>query len=75
MSQLKASYPRMELKLNKLIQVFKQLFVPKQSETRSRRIHEEVQDFTQEEIMQVCWKLKPGKAPGPDGIAPEVQKV
>ena len=57
-SQLKADGPRVELQVEKRLEISPV----------------DVQEFKEEEFLQTCAKIKPGKAPGPDGITPDLAK-
>ena len=74
-SQLKADGPGVELQEEKMLEIFEDLFITRESDICGEISPVLVQEFKEEEILQVCAKIKPGKAPGLDGITADLAKV
>ncbi|KAB0790522.1 hypothetical protein PPYR_15080, partial [Photinus pyralis] len=77
MGNLKTPYPRMDLSLESRIRLFKELFVweGRDDDDILTSRDEPVEQLTEDELRRAAGGIKPGKAPGPDGIEPRLVKI
>lgn len=75
---LKVNNPALTLTEEKKTEIFQQLFIEDKEEElpRARRegLEENVPPVTADELEEALKRMKPGKAPGPDGVPPEAVK-
>ena len=72
MRQFKSIGPTFQLTEEKIDSIIQELFPVRADILPNWSIQEGVENFTEEEIRVACRKIRTGKAPGPDGIPPEV---
>ena len=77
-AQMKVTNPKTTLTLEEKESEFKKLFLMKEKQKApERKKVKELrygENFTEDEVLSACNKLKDGKAPGPDGLPPEATK-
>ena len=74
LNQLKITNPQTNMTLQEKERITKDLFITGKEHRFTMDDIEVPTLFNREEILQACDKVKTGKAPGPDGLTPEVVK-
>lgn len=74
--QLKIINPKTNLTREEKTEVFKKLFITEENTPFIPPSHpSDAEKFTEAEILEAAKRIKTGKAPGPDGLPPEVIKT